>query len=167
MNNFGWGRLPVARIKLTVAAWAMMAGLAGAQETVSISIPPAVSFMVTDVARVTSGAPNPTTLSFSSASLDAGKVLRISVQADASAFTPPGGAAIPAANVSWSILGAAGGVGSSGTLSATSFGLVYQSNPNTASGHVDLAWSLAAPGGGIRAGRHDLTIHWKLESITP
>ena len=34
-------------------------------------------------------------------------------------------------------------------------------------GHVDLAWSLAAPGSGIRAGIHQLTIRWKLEVVTP
>lgn len=157
----------IVRAVLAVAAWAMAAGLAGAQEAVTISVPPAVSFMVTDVVQATSGFPSPATVSFSNATLDDGKALRISVQADASSFTPPAGAAIPAANVSWSVLGAAGGVGSGGTLSATSFGLVYQSNPNTVSGHVDLAWTLAAPGSGIRAGRHHLTIRWKVESITP
>ena len=35
------------------------------------------------------------------------------------------------------------------------------------SGHVDLAWSLAALGSGIRAGNHQLTIRWKVESIAP
>jgi hypothetical protein len=44
---------------------------------------------------------------------------------------------------------------------------VFQSDPARTSGHVDLAWTLAAPGSGIRAGTHQLTIRWKLESITP
>ena len=35
------------------------------------------------------------------------------------------------------------------------------------SGRVDLGWPLAAPGSGIRAGTHQLTIRWKVESITP
>jgi hypothetical protein len=41
-----------------------------------------------------------------------------------------------------------------------------QSDPARTSGHVDLGWTLAAPGSGIRAGNHHLTIRWKVESIT-
>jgi hypothetical protein len=54
-----------------------------------------------------------------------------------------------------------------GTLSATSYTLVFQSNPSPSSGHADLEWTLAAPGGGVRAGLHQLTVRWKLESIMP
>ena len=60
---------------------------AAAQETVTISVPLAVSFTVTDVSRSTSAAPNVTTVSFSNASLSPGRALRISVQPDAAAFT--------------------------------------------------------------------------------
>ena len=140
---------------------------AGAQETVSISVPLAISFPVTDVSRSTSGTPNVTTISFSNASLTTGKALRISVTSDAAAFTPPGGASIPVSKVSWSILGQNGGTGTGGTLSSSSYGLVFQSNPASTSGHGDLAGSLAAPGSGIRAGNHQLPIRWKVESITP
>ncbi len=44
---------------------------------------------------------------------------------------------------------------------------VFQSDPATASGHVDLGSTLAAAGSGIDAGLHQLTIRWKIESITP
>lgn len=162
------GRRAVRTALLGIAALAATSANARAQETVAIVIPPAVNFSVTDVSRSTPGSPSPTTVSFSNASLSSGKAFRVSVQADASAFTPPSGRAIEATNVSWTILGAAGGTGWGGTLSATSFGLVYQSNPDPSSGHVDLAWALAAPGSaGLRAGTHQLTIRWKLESITP
>jgi hypothetical protein len=140
---------------------------AGAQETVSISVPLAISFPVTDVSRSTGGTPNVTTISFSNASLSLGKALRVSVQADAAAFTPPGGSSIPVANVSWNNLGASGGIGWSGILISSSFALVFQSDPGRTSGHVDLGWTLAAPGSGIRAGSHQLAIRWKVESITP
>ena len=140
---------------------------AAAQETVNISVPMAVSFAVTDVSRSTSGAPNFTTISFSNANLSPGKALRVSVQPDAAAFMPPSGSSIPASKVSWTNLGANGGVGLNGTLSAASFALVFQSDPARTSGHVDLGWTLAAPGSGIRAGNHQLTIRWKVESITP
>ncbi len=89
------------------------------------------------------------------------------MQADASAFTPPSGPGIPASNVTWSNLGASGGIGWNGALSASAYTLVFQSNPSPTSGHVDLGWTLTAPGAGIRAGMHDLTVRWKIESITP
>jgi hypothetical protein len=152
---------------LGIAALAATGVSAGAQETVTIAVPPVVSFSVTDVSRSTTGSPSPTTISFSQASLTFGKALRVSVQADASGFTPPNGASIAAAKVSWITVGAGSGTGSNGTLSATSYTLVFQSNPSPTSGHADLEWTLAAPGSGIRAGIHQLTIRWKLESITP
>lgn len=139
---------------------------AAAQETVNITVPTVVSFPVGDITSSTSGTPSPSTVSYSSASL-MGKALRISVTADAAAFTPPGGAGIPVSKVSWSILGQNGGTGTGGTLSSSSYGRVFQSNPASTSGHVDVAWSLAAPGSGIRAGNHQLTIRWKVESIMP
>jgi hypothetical protein len=151
---------------LCVLAWEITSAPLAAQETVTIAVPSFVSFSVTDVTSSTTGAPSPSTIGFSSANLTIGKSLRVSVLA-AAAFTPPGGASIPVSKVSWSLLGANGGTGMSGTLSSSSYGLVFQSNPGTASGHVDLAWSLAAPGSGIRAGNHQLVIRWKVESITP
>ena len=72
---------------------------AGAQETVTISVPLAVSFPVTDVSRSTSAAPNVTTVSFSNASLSPGGLSGFSVQPDAAAFTPPSGSSMPASNV--------------------------------------------------------------------
>jgi hypothetical protein len=148
-------------------AWAATSASAAAQETVSIVVPSAVSFSVIDVTQSTSGGPNPATISFSNATLKAGRALRVSVQADGAAFTPPSGSSIPTSNVSWTTVGAAGGTGWNGTLGSSSYALVFQSDPTKTSGHVDLAWTLAAPGSGIRAGLHQLTIRWKLESITP
>ena len=148
-------------------AWAAVAASAAAQDTVNIVVPPAVSFSITDVTQSTSGGPNPMTVSFSNAHLSPGRALRVSVQADGAAFTPPSGLGIPTSKVSWTTVGASGGTGLNGTLSSSSYTLVFQSDPARTSGHVDLAWTLAAPGSGIRAGSHQLTIRWKLESITP
>jgi hypothetical protein len=152
---------------LCVLAWETTSAPLAAQDTVTIAVPSFVSFSVTDVTSSTTGAPSPSTIGFSSANLTIGKALRVSVLAAAAAFTPPGGAGIPGSKVSWTLLGASGGTAMSGTLSSSSYGLVFQSNPGTASGHVDLAWSLAAPGSGVRAGNHHLVIRWKVESITP
>jgi hypothetical protein len=160
--------MPAIRIVVIgILAWTAGTGSAGAQETVSIAVPAAVSFPVTDVSRNTAGSPSTTSVTFSNAALNPGKALRVSVQADAAAFMPPNGSSIPASNVSWTTVGASGGIGSNGTLSSSSYALVFQSDPSPTSGHVDLAWTLAAPGSGIRAGIHQLTIRWKLESITP
>ena len=160
--------MPATRIAIFgIMAWTATGAPAAAQETVNISVPSAVSFQVTDVTVSTSGAPNPMTISFSSASLSAGNALRVSVKGDAASFTPPGGSSIPASKVSWTALGAGGGIGLNGTLSSSSYALVYQSDPARTSGHVDLAWTLTAPGSGIRAGLHQLTTRWKVESITP
>ena len=150
-----------------IMAWAAIGASAAAQETVNFTPPLAISFPVTNVSVTTSGAPHPATITFSQANLSAGQALRVSVQADAAAFTPPSGSSIPASNLSWTTVGAGGGIGSNGTLSSSSYTLVFQSDPGQTSGHADLAWTLAAPGAGIRAGSHQLTIRWKLESITP
>lgn len=155
----------IAMLGITALGAAVVS--AGAQETVSIAVPPAVSFSVTDVTRSTTGVPDPTRISFSMAALLPGKSLRVSVQADAANFTPPSGAGIPVAKVSWTISGASGGTGWNGALSSSSYALVFQSDPITVSGYVDLAWTLAAPGSGIRAGVHLLTVRWRVESITP
>lgn len=162
MTLFSAGSLVVRAITLAVAVSGAAVASADAQESVSISVPMAVSFAVTDVSQSTSGTPNVTTISYN-ASLDPGKALRVSVQADAAAFTPPGGPSIPAANVSWNVVGA----NESGPLSSSSFTLVFQSEPGWPSGDVNLEWTLAAPGSGIRAGSHQLTIRWRVESITP
>ena len=151
-----------------VVAWLAAAGTATAQETVAIEVPSNVSFPVTNVSVGTSGAPDPVTVRFSQGNLGPGRALRISVQADGSTFTPPaGGVTIPASSVSWTSVGVGAGTGFNGTLSASTYAIVFQSDPGSASGHVDLGWTLAAPPAGIRAGNHQLTIRWKLEAITP
>jgi hypothetical protein len=138
-----------------------------AQETVSVTVPSVVGFPVTDASRATAGTPSLTTVSFSNANLIPGRAIRVSVQAGGAAFTPPSGLSIPASNVSWTSLGASGGTGWNGTLGSSFYTLVFQSDPARTSGHVDLGWMLAAPGNGIRAGDYQLTIRWKVESITP
>ena len=137
-----------------------------APDTVSVSIPVAVGFAVTNVSAATAGSPASGTVSFSSLNVAGGRVLRISVKAD-SDFVPPAGAAIPASRVSWTTSGASNGVGSNGVLSTSAFGQLFQSGNGKKNGSVNVAWSLAAPGASIRAGIHTLTVRWKLESINP
>lgn len=167
MSRLGPARLAVRIALPGIIVLLASVASAGAQDTVLISVPMAVTFTVSNVSGSTPGAPSPTTVSFLNAILTPGKAIRVSVQSDAAAFTAPSGASIPASNVSWNNLGTAGGIGSNGTLSSSSYALVFQGDPARISGRVDLGWTLAAPGSGIRAGVHQLTIRWKIESITP
>ena len=92
--------------------------------------------------------------------------LRISIKADSSTFTPPSPSLeIPAANVRWTTSNASGGSGANGTVSSSAWGQLFQSALLATSGGVDVTWTLGAPGGGIRAGSHTLTIRYKLEAI--
>ena len=157
-----------ARIALIVVAIAV--GLAARDvatqgaETVTISLPAAVSFAVTNVGATTIGTPSSPRLQFSGAVLKNNRGVRASVKAD-NDFIPPSGTAIPASRVSWTTSNAVNGVGSNGTLSKTAYTQLFQGNDDATSGRVDIAWQLAAPGVPLRSGAHVLTLRWKLESI--
>ena len=160
-------RISLRQSILALAAVTLLAPTKAGAESVNVSLPASVSFFVANVSASTTGSPDPTAISFDSADLVLGNRLRISVQADAADFTPPAGTAIPASKVSWTTSGAVGGTGSNGTLSSSSYSQVYQSNPSPSFGSVNVVWDLAAPGSGIRAGDHTLTVRWKLESVAP
>src|SRR5438132_13791193 len=104
---------------LGITAWAASVVSAPAQGVVTVSVPSAISFTVNDVSSSSTGTPNPATVSFSNAVLSPLQGLRVSVQADAAAFTPPSGTGIPASKLSWTAVGASGGTGSNGTLSSS------------------------------------------------
>jgi hypothetical protein len=141
------------------------AGGAARCQTVTVDFPASVSFDVPDVERSSTGTPDPFVLHYSSAALGSGSSLRISVKAAAASFTPPSGTGIPSSNLSWTVAGAVGGSGSPGSLSNASYTAVYLSGVNPASGSVSIRWTLGAPGAGIRAGIHTLTMTWKVESL--
>ncbi len=159
------------RMLLGPLAWCVLLfvlslGVASA-ESVDITVPTSVGFSITDIARSTTGRPNPTTFSFADADLVVGHVLRISVKANTPDFIPPDGTAIPASNISWTISSPENGAGFNGNLSSASYTVVYQSKVNPTSGSVDLIWNLPAQGTGIRAGEHTLSLTWKMESVVP
>ena len=161
----------IGRILLITISAVLVLSLAGislqsASEDVRIRVPAAIGFAVTNVGVSTTSSPVSDTVSFSSLTVDTGRVLRISVKADSN-FVPPSGTAIPASRVSWATSGATNGVGSGGTLSTSAYGQVFQSAATKKSGSVNITWTLAAPGTSIRAGVHTLTVRWKLESINP
>jgi hypothetical protein len=94
--------------------------------------------------------------------------LRISVLADASAFSGPGTFHPAASKVSWTAT-ATSGTASNGALSSSAYTQVYQSTGNlkiTDSATISLTWTLAsilAPG--LRSGTHTLQIRWKFEAF--
>jgi len=133
-------------------------------ERVTITLPTAVSFAVTNVGSATNGTPSSPGMQFTGAVIKSNRGVRASVKADGD-FVPPSGTAIPASRVSWTTSNAVNGVGSNGTLSKTLYTQLYQGNDNATSGSVDIAWQLAAPGVPLRSGAHVLTLRWKLESI--
>jgi hypothetical protein len=54
-----------------------------------------------------------------------------------------------------------------GVLSKTTYTPVYQSNVVVLSGRVDVVWKLLPPTPAVRAGTHQVTLRWKVESVTP
>jgi hypothetical protein len=137
---------------------------AAAQESVTIALPTTVTFSVPDVSSATPADVDPVTVQFSGAVINPGRVLRISVIANTSTLAGPGGSAIPVSAVSWTVSGAAGGSGTSGTLSSSSYARVFQSTQTAVSGSFDLSFTLAPVPGTLHAGNHTVTIRWKLES---
>jgi len=159
VRRSSWAVLIASAVACLLARPAAQSG-----DSVSISVPAAVGFAVTNVALATTGSPNPTSVSFSSLKVGGGQVLRISVKAD-SDFVPPSGTAIPASRVSWTTSAASNGTGSSGTLSTTIYRQIFESSNGKKNGGVDVQWTLAAPGTPLRAGQHRLIVRWRLEAF--
>jgi hypothetical protein len=141
--------------------------LAGAQgpQTVQVSLPLSIAFAVSDV-TVSTPATGVTAIAFANAALNNNRGLRIRVRALGN-FVPPAGQAVAADHVSWVTSNATNGTGVSGTLSRTAFRDVFQADANAPSGGVDLAWTLGPIGSPVRAGAHQLTLRWRLESVMP
>ena len=143
----------------------LFAGASWAQESVSVVSPAFITLNVSDISQTSSASPSSVTVSFSSASLNPGMSLSISVMADASSFTPPSGSSIPASKVSWTTAGASGGSGYSGALSSASYTEVFRSSSDPSSGSVDITFTLDSVSPGLYAGDHDLNLIWKFESV--
>ena len=140
-----------------------------AAQTVSVTVPAGVGFLVRDASAATMGSPATTPVTFANPSgFSKNDRIRISVKADGSAFTGPGTAQPAASRVSWTAT-ASGGSASSGTLSATSYTQVFQSAGNlkpTDTGTANLTWTLASiAAAGLRSGTYTLSVRWKFEAF--
>lgn len=140
---------------------------ASVSEQADVSVPATISFPVTDIASSTSA--SAASVSASNIALDsATKQLKISVQADAAAFTPPVGGATTwaAADVTWNAATWTSATGASGTMSAGAFGEVATCTADTASCSTSgLVFTLAPNTSVKRSGDHTLSVTWKFESI--
>ncbi len=143
-------------MKAAVCALLLLAAPALGQEEVRLQTPGSVVFPVTDLGAK-SAAPS-TLLSFDHARLAPGSRLRISVRAeglDLGTGTP--------ARISYAAH-ARGGIAFSASLRDTEFTPVFESDPLTLSGTVEIAWTLE-PLRRFDRGNHGVTLRWKVESI--
>jgi hypothetical protein len=138
------------------AALALLAAPLAGQEQVRIQVPPAVVFPVTDLHVKTT---TTTLLSFDHALLAPGSRLRISVRAEGLDL---GTGAL--ARVSYAAR-AHGGIAFSASLRDTELTPIFESDPLTLAGTVEIAWTLEPPGRFDRAGNHSVTLRWKVEAI--
>jgi hypothetical protein len=133
--------------------------------TARVFAPATVLFQVMDVGAATP-ATAMTTVSFDTAVLLPGQVLRISVKADGD-IVMPGGGVIPSTSLTWTPSNAMNGIGMNGSLSSLTFTPVFQGNAGIASGRVDLTWTLAPAAAAVTAGTGEATLRWKFEAVTP
>jgi hypothetical protein len=156
-------------VRRALAAMLFVVGTASgavAQESVRITLPSAITFTASTNGTVT-GTPSPSTVTFDTALLLLGRALRISVKADSANFTGPDGASFPSSLVSWTVSNVSGGSASAGTLSASGYTQIFQSNVLTPSGALDVDWRLASVAGVSQAGTHTVTLRWRIEAVNP
>ena len=135
-------------------------------EQADVTVPATVTFIVNDVTTTTAGMG---AVSVTSIVLFDGNALRISLQGNAAAFTPPaaGGTTWGVGDVSWAAGAWTNGTGAAGTLDNTAYNVVVSSDANASSIGSTITFTLAAKATVDRAGNHDLTATWKFESFTP
>ena len=153
----------VAAIVLVGPAWV---GEAQVVESVRMTAPPLLTFDVSDVDVITYANGGTFTVAFDQAVLRQGRGVRISVRAEAD-LTPPAGAPITVASLSWTTSGTMNGVGINGTLSKSQYRTVFESTPGAASGRVDITWSLDLGNRNVRAGTHTGQLRWRVETFIP
>lgn len=139
---------------------------ADAQHTVKVTVPAGVSFNVIDAASATNGTAGTTLSWLNPQGFTNPEHLRILIQAASANFAGPGSMHPAASKVSWTA-SASSGTPSNGTLSSTSFTVVWVSPTklkNSDSGTVSQSWTLASIfAAGLRSGNHTLAVTWRFE----
>jgi len=132
-----------------------------------VTVPTGVSFAVSDIALST--AASAASVSVANIVLaTASKQLRLSLQAEAAAFTPPvsGSPSWAAGDVAWNAATWTNAAGAAGTLSSSAYNPVATCTADVSScSTVGLTFTLAANTTVRRSGNHTLVVRWKFESI--
>ena len=132
-----------------------------------ITVPAGVTFTVSDVSAATNASAASVTVS-SIVLATATKQLRVSVQADAAAFTPPavGATTWAAGDVTWNAASWTNAAGAAGTLSNSAYNPVATCTADVSScSTTGLTFTLAPNAAVRRSGSHTLVVRWKFESI--
>lgn len=132
-----------------------------------VTVPAGVSFTVSDITAATAASPATVTVS-NIVLASATKQLRMSLQAETAAFTPPvgGAASWAASDVSWAAASWTNASGAAGTLSNSAYNAVATCTADVSScSTAGLTFTLGANTGVKRSGNHTLVVRWKLESI--
>jgi hypothetical protein len=136
-------------------------------EQARVAVPAGISFTVNNVGAATSANSAAVTIDQIVMS-SAAKQLRLSLRADAAAFTAPavGETSWAANDVSWGAATWTAATGTAGVLSNATFNTVATCNAGvTACSTTGLVFSLAAKPSVQRSGTHTLLVTWKVESI--
>ena len=106
-------------------------------------------------------------MSFDQALLGLQRALPISLKADGDLVLQDVGS-IPVSNVTWTTLGAVNGVGINGVLSKTTYGPCSRATLVPLSIRVRSSFSGGSPRRAPeRAGPHQVTLRWRIESVIP
>jgi len=140
---------------------------ANVSEQAQVTVPAGVTFNVTDISGSTAASAASVTID-NIVLATATKQLKVSIQANATDFTPPVALATTwaASDVTWNAATWTSATGASGTLSDAAYGEVATCTADTAScSTTGLVFTLAANTGVKRSGNHTLVITWKFEAI--
>jgi hypothetical protein len=136
-------------------------------EQARVQVPASVGFTVNDIGIATAASAANITVS-QIVTATATKQLKISIQANAAAFTPPVVSAITwsASDVTWNAATWTSATGATGTLSSSSYNEVATCDADaTDCSTADLVFTLGSKTTVQRSGNHTLNITWKFESI--
>ncbi len=142
---------------------------ANVSEQADVTVPATVTFNVTDVTTTTdaTGAVSATSIVLTDL-----YALKISLQGNAAAFTPPaaGGTTWDVGDVSWAAGTWTNGTGAANTLSNSVYSELATSDDNAPSTSSTVTFTLAAKATAdpaVKAGNHTLIATWKFESVGP
>ncbi len=140
---------------------------ANVSEQARVTVPSGVTFNVNNIASSTAATAVPVTID-SIVLASAAKQLKISLQANAAAFTPPvaGATTWSAADVTWNTATWTNATGASGTLSSSAFNEVATCDADAAAcSTTGLVFTLGPKSTVKRSGNHTVVVTWKFESI--